>query len=190
METRLYHTRCYMLIRVSRKQGVLPFEILSHTLNLADFFSFFATTRRPTQLLSVKFDRRKTITLSADVCLQHVDGGAERLAVFVYAPAETVLHRRIHYGWRISREIRTVLSCRAWSNAEVRPVSTIGDYSLRKMRKSWWHLATGGNAVMSPLPPPADRHQTMFVSRLTSWISSCWGNEHHCVVVPHPNQPS
>ena len=49
---------------VSPKVRVLPSGTLSQTLNLSDFSAFFATARRPSQVRSTQFDRRKFITLN------------------------------------------------------------------------------------------------------------------------------
>jgi len=44
--TSAYATRCYNRLRISPKIRVLPSGTVSQTLNLTDFFLFFATARR------------------------------------------------------------------------------------------------------------------------------------------------
>jgi len=61
-------------MRISKTEGIL-------NLTGNKFFCFFATARRLSLLSLTKIERRKFITLSDRLCLQHVHRGAERRAV-------------------------------------------------------------------------------------------------------------
>ena len=94
------YLHCVIRELVSPKEWVLPSETFPKSQNFAGCFCFFATSRRPSQVLSSLFDRREFLTLSKHICLQHVGCSAERRPVYlrVWQLRFNILSQKQHAG--------------------------------------------------------------------------------------------
>ena len=107
-----------------QKNGTCICRSSSQTLKLSRFFCFFATSRRPSEALSTKFERvvRFVISVSDSICLQHVDRDAQRRAA---ATAETC---RYSVMWSVEADSAVK------SMTESRHFTEIETSNLRRLR--------------------------------------------------------